>query len=121
MGRREVIIKLVVLAAGLVVLRWWMTDRGDYRHVVLITLDTTRADHLSVNGGVNGYPQRITPHLDALAQRGVVFSEAFAANTNTAPSHASIMTGLPVPAHGVTFNGHSLRRGAMTLAERLRA
>ena len=87
------------------------------RHLVLITLDTLRADHV----GAYGYPRPTTPNLDALARRGVRFDEAIAQAITTPPSHASILTGLTPPQHGLRrLSGQSLAPGNLTLAEALR-
>ena len=69
--------------------------------LVLITLDTTRADHL----GAWGWPHARTPHLDALARRGTRFVRCDTAAPITLPSHATILTGLYPPRHGVRDNG----------------
>jgi len=69
------------------------------RHIVLISIDTLRADRL----GFHGYPRRTSPHLDALAARSLVYTDCTAAATNTTPSHMSMFTGLCPGAHGV-FN-----------------
>ena len=69
--------------------------------LVLITLDTTRADHL----GAWGWPHARTPHLDALARRGTRFVRCDTAAPITLPSHATILTGLFPPRHGVRDNG----------------
>jgi len=87
-------------------------------NVVLITLDTTRADRL----GCYGYTQGRTPNLDAIARNGVVFSNAYAQAPLTLPSHASIMTGLNPAAHGVHNNGtYALSSERATLAKILKA
>ncbi len=81
---------------------------------LLVTLDTTRADHLEPYGadGVE------TPVLQSLAQGGVVFERAYAVTPVTLPSHASLFTGLDPPSHGVRNNGiHSLGSSTTTLAE----
>lgn len=85
--------------------------------VLLITLDTTRADHL----GVYGATRARTPHLDALAAQGIVYERAYSPAPITLPAHASLMTGLYPFEHGVRNNG-SFRLGeaAQTLAEVLR-
>src|SRR5262245_59405713 len=70
-------------------------------NVVLVTIDTLRADRL----GCYGYPQVETPNLDALAQRGALFENAIAQAPLTAPSHASIMTGLYPTRHKVRDTG----------------
>jgi len=70
-------------------------------NVLLITLDTTRADHLSCY-----HPGKAkTPHLDALAARGVRFAHATAQVPLTLPSHACIMTGAYPPVHGLRDMG----------------
>jgi len=70
-------------------------------NVLLITLDTTRADHLSCY-----HPGKAkTPHLDALAARGVRFARATAQVPLTLPSHACIMTGAYPPVHGLRDMG----------------
>jgi len=69
--------------------------------VVLITLDTTRADY--VGRQEDGAP--LTPHLDALARSGTRFSRAVTATPLTLPAHCTLLTGLDPPAHGVRDNG----------------
>jgi len=86
--------------------------------VVLITLDTTRADHL----GAWGWRHAHTPNLDALARRGSRFLRCDASSPLTLPSHASILTGLYPPRHGVRDNGtFTLAAGVTTVAEVLSA
>ena len=86
-------------------------------NILLITLDTTRADHL----GCYGYEKALTPRLDGLARDGVRFARAYAPAPLTLPAHASIMSGLYPVAHGVRNNGHELAPGIRTLAEILKA
>jgi len=86
------------------------------RQLVLVTLDTTRADRL----GCYGYAQADTPNLDALAARGSRFDQAFTSVPLTIPSHATLFTGLLPPHHGVRTNGDQrLSTDALTLAELL--
>jgi len=86
--------------------------------VLLITIDTLRWDHL----GVYGDRQAATPALDALAGRGMRFETAVAHVPLTAPSHASILTGLTPLRHGVRDNGgYTLSPAVPTLATRLAA
>src|SRR2546425_2682826 len=83
---------------------------------LLITLDTTRADHL----GAYGDRRARTPRLDRLANEGVLFERALAAAPITLPAHASLFTGLYPFAHGVRNNGNfSLNASAPTLATAL--
>jgi choline-sulfatase len=87
-------------------------------NLVLITMDTTRADHL----GAWGYKDAHTPNLDALAARGTRFSRCDTAAPITLPSHATILTGLFPPHHGVRDNGtFVLSPKVETLAKRLAA
>ena len=78
-------------------------------NLLLITLDTTRADHL----GAYGDRRARTPNIDRLAAGGIVFERAIASAPLTLPSHASLLTGLYPFAHGVRNNGH------FTLADRV--
>ncbi|MSR47818.1 MAG: hypothetical protein EXS13_12280 [Planctomycetes bacterium] len=66
-------------------------------NLVLVTMDTTRADHL----GCYGYPRPTTPRIDALALESIVFEDCQATVTITTPSHTSIMTGVYPFEHGV--------------------
>jgi len=87
-------------------------------NVLLVTLDTTRADRI----GCYGFPLARTPRLDRLAREGVRCADAVSAAPITLPAHSSILTGLYPPAHGVRDNGsYALGDDAVTLAERLRA
>ncbi len=85
--------------------------------VLLVTLDTTRADHL----GAYGDPDAQTPTLDGLADRGAVWTRAYTVQPLTIPSHSSILTGRVPPSTGVRDNGDfALGDDAVTLAERFR-
>src|SRR5262245_62610276 len=68
--------------------------------VVVITLDTTRADAL----GAYGQPLPVTPRIDALAANGVLFEQVAASTPSTLPSHATLFTGRQPFAHGVGSN-----------------
>lgn len=82
-------------------------------NVILITLDTTRADRL----GCYGYAAASTPGMDALAARGVHFAQAIAQAPLTLPSHATMMTGRYPRELGVRVNGRdSLGDTPVTLA-----
>lgn len=83
-----------------------------FERVVLVTVDTLRADHLSIYG----YPRETSPFLDSLAERGVLFERSIATVSHTAPSHASILTGLPPIVHGVFKNGDTLDPRAQGLS-----
>jgi choline-sulfatase len=87
-------------------------------NLVLITMDTTRADHL----GCYGDERAVTPNLDALARDGVLFDQAIAVAPLTLPSHASLLTGLYPQRLGVRDNADfRLPAAETTLAEHLKA
>lgn len=85
--------------------------------LLLITVDTLRADHV----GCYGYANAQTPTLDALCRDGVHFTQAFTASPITNSSHASILTGLYPSRHGVTDFGVPLSADHKTLAESMKA
>jgi len=87
------------------------------RNIVVILCDQLRPDFLSVYGG-RAIP---TPHLDALAARGVVFDQAITQSTVCAPSRATMMTGRYVSDHGVWTNDVPFRDGLEYLPERINA
>ncbi len=87
-------------------------------NVLLITMDTTRADHL----GCYGYQSAKTPTIDRLASEGILFENAYCQIPITLPSHASILTGLYPPHHGIRLNGpYALPAEIPTLASILKS
>ena len=80
--------------------------------VVLVSLDTLRADHL----GAYGYERPTSPNLDALAAEGVVFEDASSTSSWTLPAHASLLTGLEVARHRMRDERRSLTIRIWTLA-----
>ena len=87
-------------------------------NVLIVTIDTIRADHL----GFLGYGRPTSPRLDRLAEESLVFERAFAPMATTLPSHTSMFTGLYPHEHGVLANiteGRTYERRAdlITLAE----
>lgn len=92
--------------------------RPDPPDILLITIDTLRADRV----GAFGYAQARTPVLDRLAAEGVRFDDATAHAPLTYPSHVSILTGRYAGAFGVRLNGMDpLPESATTIAETLKA
>jgi arylsulfatase A-like enzyme len=86
--------------------------------IILISIDTLRADRL----GAYGYGKGTSPRLDAFAREGALFAAHHAAAPVTLPSHASLFTGLDPDHNGVLANGfYRLGDRAKTLAERLSA
>ena len=104
----------VTLALAAAVVGWWtLGSRGDGGrltpaqgsrpplNLVIITLDTTRADHV----GAYGSREVETPVSRRLAREGVLFEQAMTTAPLTLPAHASILTGRFPPEHGVRDNG----------------
>ena len=90
-----------------------MTDRPN---VLWIMADQLRFDYLSCYG----HPHLQTPHIDALAARGVRFTNAYVQSPVCGPSRMSAYTGRYVRSHGSTWNGMPLRVGEPTLGDHLR-
>src|SRR5947207_753363 len=89
---------------------------SDVRNVLFIMCDQLRRDHLSCYGG------RVhTPHLDALASRGVRFDQAHVQSGVCGPSRMSFYTGRYVSSHGATWNRVPLSAAEPTLGDHLRA
>ena len=131
-SRRAVLSALVV--ATLTQAIWWVShprdvDRvqfpasaavprvDDRPNLLLIVLDTVRADHLALYGG----PRVTTPHLDRFAERATVFEDCMSPAPWTLPTHASLFTGLPATVHGCNGLRQRLDPRWDTLAEHLHA
>ena len=113
------------LAVALLVAVLWARSKGPAApahgdpplSLLLVTIDTLRADHL----GCYGDGDASTPAIDRLAAEGVLFEQASTCVPVTLPSHASILTGTYPVFHGVRNNGaYRLDDAALTLAEILR-
>ena len=110
------LVLVIALAAA------WLFLRSDFSptnpcNVILISIDTCRADYL----GCYGYPHKITPNVDAIAEEAVLFDYALTPVPLTLPGHASMLTGTIPPYHGVHYNiGYRLEESNLTVAEILR-
>lgn len=91
------------------------SEAPDRPHVILISVDTLRADHL----GCYGYAPRTSPRLDEFARQSVRFANAFSQASWTLPSHMSVMTSQYPHVHGVEEGEHALAEGTPTLAKAL--
>jgi arylsulfatase A-like enzyme len=114
--RRLAILCAILAGCGTTVEPPVSLSEGDAKgaNVVLLTLDTTRADRL----GAYGYEKARTPALDRLAREGILYADAVSPVPMTLPAHASILTGLDPRNHGVRHNGqYRLDDSATTLAE----
>ncbi len=112
---------LVVAIAAIIVWRTWFTPEKPLRttglNLLVITLDTVRADRL----GVYGYKTAATPNLDRLARQGVMFENCFSPVPLTLAAHSSIFTGKYPLGHHVRGNGsYALPEQEITLAERMK-
>lgn len=104
--KKTIWIILCIVAIGAGIAYFLIQNKEKTTHikgynVLLITLDTTRADAL----GIYGSKQAHTPNLDRLGREGVVFEQGYSPVPLTLPAHASILTGLYPTAHGVRDNG----------------
>jgi arylsulfatase A-like enzyme len=93
---RRMALSVTVAAVALLVLSGHGAPRAGRRSVILLVLDTLRADHL----GLYGYGRNTSPHLDAFARENVAFRYAFTAAPWTLPSVTTMFTGLYPSAHG---------------------
>src|SRR5438552_12620386 len=114
MQRRIVIFG--VMACVLAVAADWLWPRRPAICLLLVTLDTPRADRL----GCYGYSAARTPVLDSLAASGILCEQAFTVAPVTLPAHTSLFTGLYPAENGVLTNGRGrLDDDVPTLAEAL--
>ena len=101
---------LVLVAAGC------SGGSAPFKHVIIISMDTTRADHL----GCYGNQTVKTPNLDRIAAESVIFTDAMATAPTTLASHMSMMTGSYPHTHGVAANGYTIHPDNEMLAETLK-
>lgn len=103
--------------AGAVMWHCFAPRTHEIRNVLLISIDTCRADHL----GCYGYPLDTTPNIDAIAREGIVFEHAISPLPYTLPAHCTMLTGTIPPYHEVFDNSdYKLSEGNVTLAELLK-
>jgi arylsulfatase A-like enzyme/Tfp pilus assembly protein PilF len=119
-SRRRALLALAFLAvAGGSAVWWFVRARATTAplNLVIVTLDTTRADRM----GAYGYKDVETPAFDRVAREGVLFENAVSAAPLTLPVHSSMFTGKFPPEHGVRDNGgFFLGPDQLTLAEVLK-
>jgi arylsulfatase len=110
-GRLTAIAALAAVALALTCGR--KSDEPRFKHVVLISIDTARADRFGCYGNSKG----ATPAIDRLASEGVRFKNAMVAAPTTLPSHTALMTGTFPHTHGVPRNQYAVDDGNVMLAE----
>lgn len=108
-----------LLAAGTVCLLLFLGREKPRPNVIIISIDTLRADHV----GCYGHWRDTSPYLDALAKESVLFEDAYAPCSLTTPSHVSLFTSLYPLSHGVLWNADmdSFSNDIVTLAEVLQS
>ena len=116
--RRLVAAAATILGAAVLLAIGYRLLSGPRRApIILVSIDTLRADHLPAYG----YAKIPTPAIDALARDGVVFESCYTHVPLTLPAHTSLLTGLLPPEHGVRNNiGFRVAEGTPTLASELR-
>ncbi len=110
---------LLVVAAGLAGLLSAAPPVDDVQerpNVLLVSIDSLRADHL----GSYGYERDTSPTIDRLAREGVLFENAISPASWTVPAHMTLLTALPPEVHQVSSHRRALHPAAVTLAEVLR-
>jgi arylsulfatase A-like enzyme len=120
MTRKIFVILFLVFAAALAVFGFRHIDLRPFpkttaaipARIILIGIDTLRADHLSCYG----YSRQTSPGLDALAREGVRFENAYSSAPWTLPAMTSIFTSLPPPQHGIEARDLHLDHSVPTLA-----
>jgi arylsulfatase A-like enzyme/Tfp pilus assembly protein PilF len=116
-ARRRLLAGLLLLASAPWLLLSCGKPRPRIRNVLLISIDTLRADHLSSYG----FPRPTTPNIDAVAREGALFKNVYSPVPMTLPAHASMLTGTLPPTHGLRDNlKNRLPEAGETLAERLK-
>lgn len=116
-SRPRWLLPLCLVAAAVVIVGFWWLRPTRRPNILLITVDTLRADHVGAYGDRNA----VTPALDALAARGALFTNAICQVPLTLPSHASMLTGLLPPSHAIRDNvGFALASNVPTIAEQFR-
>lgn len=113
----KVMLKLAPLWVGPLLIAACVGDERvalpEPERIVLVTIDTLRADHLSAWG----HPIETSPFLDRMAAEGVAFRRTFSQSATTKPSHSTIFTSLYPMQHGVQSNGRVLDEEFVTMAE----
>ncbi len=112
----SVVILFAVLFCVVLTLNSYRTSGVQISHVVLISIDTCRADYL----GCYGYEKNTTPNIDAVAAEGTLFEFAYSPVPYTRPAHATMLTGTTPLRHNIHDNWSNLDTSNHTLAEMLK-
>ena len=98
--KKRILFLLILISTHIAGLVFWLLlkklpSAEKIRNVVLISIDTCRADYLSCYG----YPEKTTPNIDAIAEDGILFENVITPMPMTLPGHASMLTGTIPPYH----------------------
>ena len=110
---KDFLIKVILVC--LIILTVSCNKKQEWKgNVLIITMDTTRADHI----GAYGYKKGKTPNIDKFIESGISFSKCYSSVPLTLPSHSTIFTGKYPLHHGVRDNGrYKLPENIETMAE----
>ena len=116
--KKPIFILTPMVLIAITILAWVLTAASspDIQNVILISIDTCRADHLSCYG----CKDQTTPNIDALAKEATLFANTVSPVPITLPAHASMLTGTIPPHHGLHNNMSRLAPSNLTLAEILK-
>ena len=101
-----ILISLLLILAG-----FQLPAKPNLKNIIIISVDTLRADHL----GCYGYSLDTSPNIDAFSRDGVLFSYCYTLTPWTAPSFSTMMTSLPSYKHGAKQNGLGIYKKIKTL------
>lgn len=115
------VLLIIALLIAAVLAGWFFynscTSTQKIDRIILISIDTCRADYLSCYG----YPKKTTPNIDAIAEQGILFENVISPLPKTLPAHSSMLTGTIPPYHGIHDNmNYKLDDSNVTLAEILK-
>ena len=88
-----------------------LTETNSRKNIIIISVDTLRADHL----GCYGYPLNTSPEIDAFSRDGILFRQSYSITPLTSPAFSSMLTSLPPHKHGSKRNGLSIYKDIRTL------
>ncbi|HWP93498.1 MAG TPA: sulfatase-like hydrolase/transferase [Thermodesulfobacteriota bacterium] len=106
-------ILILIILLNLITFFYQPSTKSGHPNIILISIDTLRADHL----GSYGYGRDTTPNIDRFAKDAVLFTNTIAQSSWTLPSHMSMLTGLYPSGHGVMRPSSKLSDGHLTIAE----
>ena len=111
---KRILIVFFIIAIIFSFYKFVFHKRNTVDHIVIVTMDTTRADHFRCYG----YPQNTTPFIDKIAAQGILYEKLHGIVGLTLPMHSTIMTGMTPASHAVHLNNmHRLHQNRTTLAE----